>query len=91
MSLLLMSYASRGVRQGAAPPSYQSLSAVYRTWGTPVDTTARFTIPLAPNHGYTTADVRVFYDGVEQAIHIEELRGRHNNGSGGDGGARAFF
>jgi hypothetical protein len=91
VSLLLTSFARQGVRAGAAPPPFVSLPAVYRQWGTPIDTTARFTIPLAPNHGYTTADVRVFYDGVEQAIHIEELRGRHNNGSGGDGGARAFF
>jgi hypothetical protein len=86
---MLTSFARQGVRQG--PPSFVSLPSVYRTWGSPADSTARFTIPLPPNHSYTTADVRVFVSGVEQAIYIEELRGRHNDGTGGDGGARAFF
>jgi hypothetical protein len=91
VSLLLTSFARQGVRAGAAPPPFVSLPAVYREWESPTDDTARFSLPLPPNHGYTTADVRVFVSGVEQAIYIEELRGRHNDGTGGDGGARAFF
>jgi hypothetical protein len=86
---MLTSFARQGVRQG--PPAFVSLPAVYREWESPTDDTARFSLPLPPNHGYDTDDVRVFVGGVEQAIYIEELRGRHNNGNGGDGGARAFF
>lgn len=87
MSLLMLSRP----RVVASAASSTVLAAVYRTWGTPVDSTARGTLPLAPNHGYTTDDVALFRSGVEVPIYVEELRGRHNNGIGGDGGARAFY
>ena len=90
MSLLLFGTANRIV-VGDGPASFETVAAVYRTWETPSDDTARFTLPLAPNNSYTTDDVALFKDGVEVPIYIEELRGRHNDGSGGDGGARAFF
>jgi hypothetical protein len=56
MSLLLLGGADVVAAEVVGP---LSLDAVYRTWGTPTDSTARFTIPLAPNHGFTTDDARV--------------------------------
>jgi hypothetical protein len=93
VSLLLLSR-PRVVASVASPPPEPpsgAIAAVYRTWGSPVDSTARGTLPLAPNHGYGLNDIALFRNDVEVPIYREFLRGRHNNGTGGDGGARALY
>lgn len=91
MSALLMMGSVGASVVPPEPPAVVTVAAAFRSWGTPVDNTARGSLPLPPNHGYALTQINLFRNGIEVPLHREWLRGRHNNGSGGDGGARAFF
>lgn len=81
----LVAVGRRARCKAVSPKPYSVVSAVVQRWdGASGSTLVSSTIPFAPGAIPTTGDlafVRVWVDGVEQAIHLSALRGRHNDGS----------